>query len=218
MLIVQVIAIQGSNKVKDDIFRIGNIEDTEHLKWIEEKKEEVLNTPIFNIEKSLRVSKEGVKAPFITLKSPNWVTVIPWYRNSENVPCFVMVQQYRHGSKSIIREFPAGMVDKGEEALKAAKRELIEETGIVSKDIIHLSTFNPNPAFMNNEANFYLAKDICKTSVQHLDTTEVLDVLSVPVLEVVEKIGTSSLYDNGIMMMALGLFLREAAKDPTLIK
>ncbi|MBK5200542.1 MAG: NUDIX hydrolase [Spirochaetaceae bacterium] len=204
--------------MKNDIFKIGNIEDIEHLKWIEEETEEVFNTPIFNIVKSLRVSKKGVRAPFVTLLSPNWVTIIPWYRNEQNIPCFVMVQQYRHGSKSIIREFPAGMVDKGEEALTAAKRELIEETGIESKNIKHLSTLNPNPAFMNNEANFFLATNISKTSVQHLDTTELLDVLSVPVSEVIEKLGNSPLYDNGIMMIALGLFLKEAVINPDLIK
>lgn len=217
-LIVQVIAPQGLNKVKDDIFKIGNIDDTEHLKWTEKNNEEIFNTPIFNIEKSLRVSTKGVSAPFVTLIAPNWVTIIPWYRNKENIPCFVMVQQYRHGSKSIVREFPAGMVDNGEKALTAAKRELMEETGIVSKDIKHLSTINPNPAFMNNEANFFLAKDIYKNGIQHLDTTEVLDVLSVPVLEVIEKMGKTPLYDNGIMMIALGLFLKEAVINPNLIK
>lgn len=202
----------------NDIFKIGDINNTEHLKWTEEKKEEIFNSPIFNIEKSHRVSKEGVRAPFLTLLSANWVTIIPWYRNKDNIPCFVMVQQYRHGSKSIIREFPAGMIDQGEDALTAAKRELKEETGISSKDIRLLSTFNPNPAFMNNEANFFLAKNISKNSVQNLDTTEILDVLSVPVSEVIEEIGKSPLYDNGIMMMAIGLFLKESVLHPDLLK
>jgi 8-oxo-dGTP pyrophosphatase MutT (NUDIX family) len=203
--------------LKQDIFKIGNLNDTDHLKWDVLSSEHVLHTAIFDIEKSLRESKEGVKAPFYSLKAPNWVTVIPWYRNEEGIPCFVMVQQFRHGSLSVIREFPAGMVDDGEEALFAAERELSEETGIVSNNITHLATVNPNPAFMDNKASFFLAKDINKTTLQNLDSTEVLDVLSVPVTEVIEKMGTDKLYDNGVMMIALSLFLKEAAINPTLL-
>jgi 8-oxo-dGTP pyrophosphatase MutT (NUDIX family) len=210
-------ALQGRNKLKKDLFKIGNLNDTEHLKWDVLSSEHVMHTAIFDIEKSLRESKKGVTAPFFSLKAPNWVTIIPWYRNDEGVPCFVMVQQFRHGSQSIIREFPAGMVDDGEDALVAATRELSEETGIVSKDITHLATVNPNPAFMDNKATFFLAKDIIKSENQKLDTTEVLDVLSVPVTEVIEKMGTDELYDNGVMMMALSFFLRQAAKDSTLL-
>ena len=204
--------------MKQDKFEIGNLKDTDHLKWDVLSSEHVLHTAIFDIEKSLRESKEGVTAPFFSLKAPNWVTVIPWYRNEEGIPCFVMVQQFRHGSCSIIREFPAGMVDNNEEALFAAKRELCEETGIVSNNITHLATVNPNPAFMDNKASFFLAKDIMKEKMQNLDTTEVLDVLSVPVSEVIKKMGTDDLYDNGVMMMALSFFLKEASIDPSLLK
>jgi len=203
--------------LKLDIFKIGNIKDTEHLKWDVLSSEHVLHTAIFDVERSLRSSKKGVTAPFFSLKAPNWVTVIPWYRNEEGVPCFVMVQQFRHGSNSIIREFPAGMVDDGEEALFAARRELSEETGIVSKNITHLATVNPNPAFMDNKVSFFLAREIEKTKLQNLDSTEDLDVLSVPVTEVVKKMGKDELYDNGIMMTALSFFLKEAAIDSKLL-
>ena len=50
---------------------------------------------------------------------------------------------------------------------------------------------------------------------QSLDADEEIDVFSVPVEEVVEGLGTG-LYDNGIMMLALGYFLRYAEKHPYL--
>lgn len=203
--------------MKKDIFKIGNLNDSEHLKWDILSSEDVMHTAIFDVEKSLRESKEGVKAPFFTLKAPNWVTIIPWYRNEEGIPCFVMVQQFRHGSLSIIREFPAGMCEPGEDALISATRELTEETGIVSNRVTHLATVNPNPAFMNNSVSFFLAQEIKKTEIQNLDSTEVLDVVSVPVTEVIEHMGTDELYNNGVMMMALSFFLKQAAIDQTLL-
>jgi 8-oxo-dGTP pyrophosphatase MutT (NUDIX family) len=129
-----------------------------------------------------------------------------------------MVQQFRHGSSKVVREFPAGMVDVGELAIDSAYRELVEETALSSDEMIFLAQVNPNPAIMSNEANFFLAKNVYKISKQQtLDITEQLDVLSVPVAEVVEKMGIDPLYDNGVMMMALSLFLKQARIEPSLI-
>ena len=63
------------------------------------------------------------------MESPEWITVIPWYRNEEGKAMFVMEQQFRHGSATVTREFPAGLVEKGEDPKVAAARELLEETG-----------------------------------------------------------------------------------------
>lgn len=205
--------------MKKDNFNIGKIEDIDHLIWEEKKRKIVLNTPIFDLIEVSRESQEGVKANFYTLDSPDWVTIIPWYINQDNVPCFVMVQQFRHGSSQVVREFPAGMVDKGEKAIDSAFRELREETALSTDDMIFLAKINPNPAIMANSANFFLAKNVYKISdIQELDKTEQLDVISVSVAEVIENMGNNPLYDNGVMLMALSLFLKQLKKDPSLAK
>jgi hypothetical protein len=70
---------------------------------------------------------------------------------------------------------------------------------------------------MNNRSYFFLAEGLDLVAGQNLDPNEQLDVLSVPVEEIVQSMGTG-LYDNGIMMIALGFFLREAQKRPDLYK
>ena len=132
----------------------------------------------------------------------------------DGVSCFVMEEQYRHGSETITREFPAGLVEKGELSLVAAQRELLEETGIEGKFTL-LGEVNPNSAFMCNRQSFYLVEDIKKVSGQSLDLNEEIDIIEVPVEEVIRDMGTG-LYDNGIMMMALGFFMRLAEKRPEL--
>lgn len=217
MLIVQVIVVQGITKLNNnDPFRIGNTEDINHLIWDDVDKKTVLKTPIFNMVEVTRRSKEGVQAPFFTLHSPNWVTIIPWYINKEGIPCFVMVQQFRHGSAQVVREFPAGMVDFKEDPEIAAKRELKEETGIECSQLTQLACTNPNPAFMSNKAYFYLAQQLNGEKIQNLDKTEQLDVMSVPVKDVINQMGNSPLYDNGVMLIALGLFLKQTHLDTTL--
>ena len=130
---------------------------------------------------------------------------------------FVMVDQFRHGSATVTREFPAGVVDEGEEPQEAGIRELLEETGLVGSKVTLLGDINPNPAFMNNRAYFYLIEDVTSKTQQSLDENEQMDVLSVPVKDVIEQMGTG-IYDNGIMMIALGFFMREAKKRPSLIE
>lgn len=200
-----------------DPFLFGDVKDTGHLKWKDESGEHLAyKGPIFDVVTVDRVSSDGRKGSFVKIISPEWITIIPWYRNEQGRPMFIMEQQFRHGSSTITREFPAGLVEKGEEAKIAALRELKEETGCDAGMITKIGDVNPNSAFMSNRANFFLAERLSKVSGQKLDKNEQLDVLSVPVADVVASMGTG-MYDNGIMMIAMGFFMKEASKRPELL-
>ncbi|TAH56491.1 MAG: NUDIX hydrolase [Sphaerochaeta sp.] len=182
-----------------------------HLIWKSGKREILYKGPIFDVAKVERTSTDGRCAPFIEVAAPKWVTIIPVHRSKEGIPMVVMVDQFRHGSATVTREFPAGVVDEGETPKEAAVRELLEETGLVGSRVTLLGEINPNPAFMSNRAYFYLIEDVVPQAKQDLDENEQIDVLSVPLEEVVEQMGTG-IYDNGIMMIALGFFMREAKR------
>ena len=186
----------------------------ENLKWKTEKKNTLYKCALFDMVGVERSSTDGRKGTFIELDSKDWIVAIPWFRDEKGVPCFLMEEQFRHGSESVTREFPAGLVEEGEPALIAAKRELLEETGCEG-DFTLLGNVNPNSAFMANRQSFFFVENIKKTKSQSLDENEQIDVITVPVEEVIRDMGTG-LYDNGIMMMALGFFLRLAEKRPKL--
>lgn len=57
----------------------------------------------------------------------------------------MLVQQYRVGVMGEMTEFPAGLVDKGEDAHKAIAREIQEETGAVIKSATLLHEYNALP-------------------------------------------------------------------------
>lgn len=188
-----------------------------HLMWKSGRRERVFKGPIFDVCTVVRTSTDGRSSTFIEVDCPHWVTVLPWYRREDGTPMFVMVDQFRHGSSTVTREFPAGVVEKGEDPTVAALRELIEETGLEAEKTTLLGNVSPNSAFMNNRSNFYLVEGVRLVASQNLDENEQLDVFSVPVEEVIASMGTG-IYDNGIMMMALGFFLREAHKRPELVQ
>lgn len=190
--------------------------DTQHLIWKSGERTCVFKGPIFDVCTVERSSSDGRVSKFIEVESPNWVTVIPWYRTSEGKPMLVMVEQFRHGSATVTREFPAGVIEKGEDPQHAALRELKEETGLEGGKMTALGDVSPNSAFMTNRSYFFLVEDVHHTSAQELDPNEQVDVLSVPVGTAIEQMGTG-MYDNGIMMIALAFFLREAEKRPELV-
>ena len=54
-------------------------------------------------------------------------------------------------------------------ASDAAKRELLEETGYVSKDWTHLLTVPSNATISDNYAHIFMAENCCKSGGQNLD-------------------------------------------------
>ena len=88
------------------------------------------------------------------------------------------VRQYKHGISKIITELPAGYMEDGEDPLEAAKRELLEETGYESDDWSKLGYFIKSAGkTVGGNIYLYLAKNAKKTSDQHLDDTEDIEVI-----------------------------------------
>ena len=177
----------------------------EKLKWRTDSRKVAYTTPIFSVNSVERTAHDGRHGTFVEIKSPDWIVALPWLR-VDGVPCFIMEEQYRHGSDSITREFPAGLVEEGEPALDAAMRELMEETGMKGS-FTELGNVCPNSAFMSNRQSFFLVTDIEKVGGQSLDANEEIDVVTVPVEDAIRDMGKGA-YDNGIMIMAIGLLLR----------
>ena len=72
----------------------------------------------------------------------------------------LLVRQYRVPARSYLWELPAGKLDEGETTLKAAKRELIEETGYRAKTWKKLVSFFPSPGYVGEKMTIFLATDL----------------------------------------------------------
>ena len=67
---------------------------------------------------------------------------------------------------------PAGYIETVEEPIEAAKRELLEETGYTSDNLIHVGSFYQDQGCSAAFNHYFIAFNCKKVSQQKLDTSE----------------------------------------------
>lgn len=74
-------------------------------------------------------------------------------------------------------EFPAGYVEDGEKPEIAAFRELQEETGYTSNEIIKITEYYPDEGCMETKNHLFICMNCTKTHDQSLDGDEYITVI-----------------------------------------
>ena len=96
-----------------------------------------------------------------------------------------LVRQYRCAFDSEVLELPAGKLEKGEDTLEAAKRELQEETGFSADEIISLGEYWPTVGYCSEKIYLYLAKGLTAGQT-HFDSDEFISCEKIPFTELVQ--------------------------------
>ncbi len=123
----------------------------------------------------LRIRKDHVRMPsgmeipdFYVEELPDWVNIIAITKDGE----FLVEEQYRHGIGRVCFELCAGIVEKGEVPIEAAKRELLEESGYRSDEWTAFGCYAPNTSGCNNYCYTFIATKLEKVAEPILDKTE----------------------------------------------
>ena len=165
--------------------------DDKELRWKLVKEEHITQDKWIDFRQNIYELPDGAHiGPVYNFSKHSFALVVA--RDEQGR--YICVKQYRHGIDEITTEFPAGGIEYKEtdkypyitasntiatedEALDAAKRELLEETGYVSDKWKHLLTIPANATLASNNVHIYAAYDCRKEGKQHLDDTEFLNVL-----------------------------------------
>ena len=184
----------------------------ENLTWEEIRTEHIVQDEWIDFRRSAYRFPDGsVFEPYYSYSRRDYVVIVA----SDTDGKYLCVRQFRQGIKTVTTEFPAGGIERtdgreygsqydpsvSENALEAAKRELLEETGYVSEDWKYLLTVPSNATIADNYAHIYMAKYCCKSGEQNLDETEFLNVRKYSAAEIEEMISQGN-FQQAVHIMA----------------
>ena len=168
----------------------------EPAKWRRTSSKTIAKCRVFDVREDESVRDiDDRKANFFVIESPDWVNVVAVTKSGQAI----LIEQFRHGSESLILEIPGGMLDDGESSAAAARRELLEETGYSSLRWISLGATHPNPAIQNNRIHHFLALEAEQTQDVNFDDHESIETRLVPLRDIEE------LVHNGEITHALAI-------------
>ncbi len=160
-------------------------EEQNPLAWEEVSTEHIVQDEWIDFRRSAYRFPDGsVFEPYYSYSRRDYVVIVA----SDEEGNYLCVRQFRQGIKEVTTEFPAGGIERkdgreyggaddlpAEDALEAAKRELLEETGYESSEWKHLLTVPSNATIADNYAYLFAAKNCRRVSGQSLDETEFLN-------------------------------------------
>jgi ADP-ribose pyrophosphatase len=131
---------------------------------------------------------------------------------SKRDPLIVMERQYRHAASEVLLEVPAGKMEKGEDALAAAKRELLEETGFKAKRWRKMIRYFASPGFLGEFMQVFLAEGLTLGDAQP-EYDEQIEIEMMPLSKLVKMIDAGKIHD-GKTLISVMLYtrLRDAEK------
>lgn len=160
---------------------------------VEKRKsgERLFTGRIVSVECDTVILPDGNEALREVVRKNGGVCVVPLTDDGD----VIVVKQYRYPYAKIVTEVPAGKMEKGEEPLECALRELSEETGYDAGKIISLGVFYPSPGIMDETLYMYLASELKKGN-GHPDEDEFLQGERIPLEKLVDMIMSGEICDG----------------------
>lgn len=134
------------------------------------------------------------------------VFIVPIEQTATNNIFIYMIKQFRYATKSWSWELPAGAIDKGELALKAAKRELWEETGFKAYSWEEKGKLLVAPGLSSNVAFIYEAKNLIQTGSDRKDEEGIVDMEKFSLDQIKHKIRNNEINDGPTISVLAKLF------------
>jgi ADP-ribose pyrophosphatase len=172
-------------------------------RWERLSSERLMQNPYFTLRSDrLRLPDGAVKDPYYVVERPDAAIVFPLTPSGE----VVLVRQYRPPIDMMELGLPAGLIEEGEEPEKAARRELLEETGYAGSEWERLGAVASSPSLKDNWAHLYLARGVERAATPQPDEYERVEVVFVPVGEILGEVKAGNIVSSsGVAAVLLAL-------------
>lgn len=144
-------------------------------------------------EDRVRLSNGTVIEDYYVLEYPDWINVVALTTDEH----MVLIRQYRHGSRLVHYELPAGVCDPGDPDPEAtARRELLEETGYGGGRWSPLISLSANPGTHANLTHSFLAEGVELLQAPTPEATEDLRIHLATIDEVRAIVGSGGVLQS----------------------
>jgi ADP-ribose pyrophosphatase len=126
---------------------------------------ELIRTPIFYVTQDRAIDPDGFGIKRMIVQHGGSAVMMP----IDDKRRVLLVKQYRLPARRYMWELPAGRIDERETPLQAAKRELVEETGLRAKKWAKLAEFYPSPGFLAEKMTIYTARELTQGESKPMD-------------------------------------------------
>jgi 8-oxo-dGTP pyrophosphatase MutT (NUDIX family) len=137
------------------------------------------------------VRSDGTEGLYYYVDMPGSVGIVPLFDDGRTV----LIRQRRYLLGVDLYEFPIGGMKRGEDPLEVAKRELLEETGLVATRFDSLGSFAPYKGVSTERCHFYLARGLEQRD-QQLEPEERITLHRMPLAAARETLFSQELMDG----------------------
>ncbi len=148
-------------------------------------------TTLLSLPPWLEVGTETVELPdgrviedYLWLDHGDFVNVVALTAQGD----VICLRSYRHGPREVSLQFPAGLMEPGEEPLAAAKRELLEETGYTASRWLPLGRFCLDSNWGGAWMHTFLAEGAIPQQAADDGDLEDIEVILLPLAETKERV------------------------------
>jgi ADP-ribose pyrophosphatase len=139
----------------------------------------------------MEVGTERIQLPdgrvlddFLWVKTRDFAIVVAVNEKGE----VILERSYKHGPRRVALSLPAGYLEAGETPLDAARRELVEETGLATDDWSALGSFTVDGNYGVSTEHAFLAQRVRRVSepgsAGH-DDLEEIELLTMPLKDAI---------------------------------
>jgi ADP-ribose pyrophosphatase len=137
------------------------------------------------------------------------VVILPFLTDDR----ILLLRNRRYAVGQILVELPAGTLEKKEDPINAAGRELQEETGYLASRLKPVGSFFSSPGILSEKMYAYAAYDLSKVG-QALEEDEDLEVFEATFDEAIDMIRAGQIQDAKSIAALLMYDKFQRGKDP----
>jgi ADP-ribose pyrophosphatase len=130
------------------------------------------------------------------IRHPGAAVALPIEVDEDGVTHALLVRQYRYAADGWLLEVPGGKLDGPEDPEVCARREIIEEIGMETGELIALGSILTTPGFTDERIWLFIARDLKPVQAgPSLEDDEVLEVKRIPMSEAITMAADGTITD-----------------------